>query len=201
MNGVKVRCLVDTGSQVTLFSESLAKELFAVQCLQEAEVPWLTLRGANGLDIPYIGYLVTDLEIHGITVPQKGVVIVRDLCLGTHRALLGMNVGESLRGEGLEESQTQQLEELLAKWQHIFSIHDEDYGRTDVVKHQIPTGDAAPSRERYHPVPPTLYSEVRTLLQGMVEKVIIRESSSPWAAPDRPGAKEDRSLEVLCGLS
>ncbi len=92
VNGVKVQCLVDTGSQVTLFSESLSKELFSAQCLQEAEAPWLTLRGANGLDIPYIGYLVTDLEIHGITVPQKGVVVVRDPCLGTHRALLGMNV-------------------------------------------------------------------------------------------------------------
>ncbi len=92
VNGVKVQCLVDTGSQVTLFSESLSKELFSAQCLQEAEAPWLTMRGENGLDIPYIGYLVTDLEIHGITVPQKGVVVVRDPCLGTHRALLGMNV-------------------------------------------------------------------------------------------------------------
>ncbi|KAF4116578.1 hypothetical protein G5714_004067 [Onychostoma macrolepis] len=92
VNGVKVQCLVDTGSQVTLFSESLSKELFSAPCLQEAEAPWLTLRGANGLDIPYIGYLVTDLEIHGITVPQKEVVVVRDSCLGAHRALLGMNV-------------------------------------------------------------------------------------------------------------
>ncbi len=92
-------------------------------------------------------------------------------------------LGEALRGEGLEESQTQQLQTFLAKWQHVFSSHDEDYGRTDIVKHQIPTGDAAPSRERYRPVPPTLYSEVRTLLRGMLEKGIIRESSSPWAAP------------------
>ncbi len=92
-------------------------------------------------------------------------------------------LGEALRGEGLEESQTQQLQAFLAKWQHVFSSHDEDYGRTDIVKHQIPTGDAAPSRERYRPVPPTLYSEVRTLLRGMLEKGIIRESSSPWAAP------------------
>lgn len=92
VNAVKVRCLVETGSQVTLFSKSLVKELFSAQCLQEAEAPWFILRGANGLDISCIGYLVTDLEIHGITVPQKGVVFVRDPCLGTHQALLGMNV-------------------------------------------------------------------------------------------------------------
>jgi transposase InsO family protein len=359
VNGQKVQCLLDTGSQVTLFSESLSRELFGAQGRPMTEAPWLTLRGANGLDIPYVGYLVTDLEIHGIVVPQKGVVIVRDACLGSHRALLGMNVvsecweeifrdgpsraastsegrewsrvradcrrvclvesqgnregtgrvacryaleiparseavvwarlpsrlyrpeewvlvephpdcskvevarglasarrgrvcvkvrntnsfpvhlyrhqrlarvtsvkaqqvrepgeirfnrvsptvvevalaqtdqhvkgtgegvpaylkGESLWGEGLTGGQTKQLRGFLLKWQHLFSTHDEDYGRTNAVKHQIPTGDAAPSRERYRPVPPTLYSEVRTLLRGMLDKGIIRESSSPWAAP------------------
>lgn len=83
---------MDTGSQVTLFSESLSRELFDARQLQGMETPWLTLRGANGLDIPYVGYLVTDFKIHGVTVPQKGVVVVRDHCLGVHRALLGMNV-------------------------------------------------------------------------------------------------------------
>ncbi|KAF4116543.1 hypothetical protein G5714_004032 [Onychostoma macrolepis] len=52
VNGVSVRCLVDTGSQVTLFSESLSKDLFDAHHLPGAEVPWLTLRGANGLNIP-----------------------------------------------------------------------------------------------------------------------------------------------------
>ncbi|KAG1926021.1 interleukin-1 receptor accessory protein-like 1-A [Pimephales promelas] len=359
VNGVKINCLVDTGSQVTLFTESLSRELFKDHRLQGAEASRLTLRGANGLDIPYTGYVVVDFDIRGIPVYQKGVVIVKDHCLGTRRALLGMNViadcweelfrngparrpsrednsqwenilkdchrihaagdredresvgrvvcryalsvpagseavvwarvpassygpedlvlvephwdcqaidvarglavvhhgrvivrvrntnpypimlrrhqclaritsvspqqvredsdvcfvqvsaavvevtirsddvkadlsengvpehlvGDSLRGEGLEEEQQYQLREFLSKWQHVFSTHDEDYGCTGVVKHQIPTGNAAPSRERYRPVPPTLYSEIRTLLKGMLDKGIIRESSSPWAAP------------------
>ncbi|XDV39819.1 hypothetical protein PO909_009005 [Leuciscus waleckii] len=317
VNDQEVQCLLDTGSQVTLFTESLAHELFGAEGRPPAEAPWLTLRGANGLDIPYVGYLVTDLKIHGVVVSQKGVVVVRDACLRSHRALIGMNVisdcweelfrsrpartaatsagqewdriradcrrvclaeqqgtrestgrvacryalsipaqseavvwsrlpprlyspeewvmrlvrvtsvrpqqvreqgevnfnrvsptvvevalaragpgagetgrglpahlmGESLRGEGLGEEQLGQLQEFLVEWQHLFSTHDEDYGRTDVVRHQIPTGDAAPSRERYRPVPPTLYSEVRTLLRGMLDKGIIRESSSSWAAP------------------
>lgn len=91
--------------------------------------------------------------------------------------------GESLWGERLEEDQRRQLQDLLNRWQHVFSAHDEDYGCTSVVRHQIPTGNAAPSRERYRPVPPTLYSEIRTLLGGMLEGGIVHESSSPWAAP------------------
>lgn len=359
VNATKIKCLVDTGSQVTLFSQSLCKELFDAPQLQEAEVPWLTLRGANGLNIPYVGYVVVDFQVRGITIPGKGVVIVQDHCLGTHRALLGMNVistcweelfrtqpsltqpptedreweailadcqrihasraqwdhedtgrvacryalsipaqsealvwarlparaygpdnwvlvephsqcpavevahclatvrrgrvpvkvrntkpypvslyrhqclarvtpvgpqqvgeggdvcfsqvdsgvvevgirkvgqdvhrfvdevpnhlvCESLQGEDLDEDQQQQLGCFLAKWQHVFSTHDEDYGCTNIVRHQIPTGDAPPIRERYRPVPPTLYQEVRTLLRGMLDGGIIRESSSPWAAP------------------
>lgn len=65
--------------------------------------------------------------------------------------------GEPLRGEGLEEDQQCQLRDFLVQWQHVFATHDEDYGCTDIVTHQIPTGDATPSRERYRPVPPTLY--------------------------------------------
>lgn len=359
VNGVKLNCLVDTGSQVTLFSESLALELFADHRLHRTEASRLTLRGANGLDIPYTGYIVVDFLVRGIPVRQKGVVIVRDHCLGLHRALLGMNVildcweelfkgrpgrmspsaagqdwdriladcrrvhaasqvqeredigrvtcryalsvparseavlwvrvpagpresgncvlvephedcqpievahglavirrgrvsvkvrnahpypvllrrhqrlvrvssvrpvqvqeqqdvcfrqvspavvevavrpveassgpvrggmpthlmGESLKGEDLEEGQVLQLQELLKKWKHVFSTHEEDYGCTGAIKHQIPTGEAAPSRERYRPVPPTLYTEVRALLKGMLEGGIVRESSSPWAAP------------------
>ncbi|MGL5293021.1 MAG: retropepsin-like aspartic protease, partial [Aeromonas sp.] len=92
VNGQEIRCILDTGSQVTLFTESLAHELFGTNGRPPAEAPWLTLRGANGLDIPYVGYLVTDLKIHGVVVPQKGVVVVRDPCLGSRRALIGMNV-------------------------------------------------------------------------------------------------------------
>lgn len=357
VNNQDVQCLVDTGSQVTMFSESLCKELFHEQEPQGPHGPWLTLRGANGLDIPYIGYLLLDFQVQGVRVPSRGVVVVRDNCLGTHRALLGMNVisdcweqlfqqrstplatdtkgwnqvftdchrirtataqqetvdtarvscryaltipangealvwaklpsrarcrntwvlveaheecqgvevarvlskvhrgrvpvrvrnllpypvllnrhhklakvtgvdatqvvdgpdihlcevspgvvevsvvqlgaemetvgeglpehlsCESLQGDGLNSDQQQQLRQFLMRWQHVFSSHEEDYGCTDVVTHHIPTGEAPPIRERYRPVPPTLYKEIKTLLQGMLESGVIRESSSPWAAP------------------
>ncbi|KAL2098960.1 hypothetical protein ACEWY4_005440 [Coilia grayii] len=71
---------------------------------------------------------------------------------------------ESLQGGGLNTDQQRQL--LLVKWQHVFSTHDEDYGCTDIIQHQIPTGDATPVHERYRPLPPTLYQEVRGLLQA-----------------------------------
>ncbi|RVE56965.1 hypothetical protein OJAV_G00211450, partial [Oryzias javanicus] len=120
-----------------------------------------------------------------------------------------IDVGESLRGVGgenqplcplgedLTDEQQQQLGQVLRKWGHVFARHDDDYGHTNVVKHRIPTGSAEPIKERYRPVPPTLYKEIRSLLHNMLEQGVIRESSSPWAAPIVLVTKERWSLEVL----
>ena len=363
VDNIEIECLADTGSQVTLFNESLCKELFCEKPVgSKSDVPWLLLRGANGLAIPYTGYVVADFRVGGIDIPARGIVVVKDECLKNGRALLGMNVlsalwdkvsdqngcnssfpshplgkewntiladcqriqktssssdqtgtarvscryavtvpaqseallwakvshtvttpnemvlvepyGDldvevgrvlttiqrgrvpvrvrnlhphpvtlykwkklatittidsqhivenqdvaiveaspgvievnvvqtgsdlscessntlegglsqhaSLQGDALNEDQQRQLQQLLTKWQHVFSAHDEDYGCTDVVTHQIPTGTAAPIRERYRTIPPSLYQEVRGLLKGMLDAGVIRESCSPWAAP------------------
>ena len=360
VDDVDIKCLVDTGSQVTLFSESVCNELLKHKQLRGSEhLSWLTLRAANGLKIPYVGYLVGDFQVCGVRVPARGIVVVKDDCIGVNKAILGMNViadcweelfnkknsnlthsrspflskewdsvfvdcqrihaaslqdkwqatarlasrstvtipaqsealvwakipprssrqrcyglveplGENggvevarslvtvgsgriplrvrnihpysvdlhrfqtlatvsavdpgsvregkelsvvevspgvvevglidagqeqpetaggnaglplLKGDGLTEGEQQQLDQLLHKWHHVFSTHDEDYGHTDVVKHRIPTGNAEPIRERFRPVPPTLYKEIRSLLKGMLEGGVIKESCSPWAAP------------------
>ncbi|MGH0137744.1 UNVERIFIED_CONTAM: hypothetical protein FKN15_053977 [Acipenser sinensis] len=62
----------------------------------------------------------------------------------------------------LSEEQRIQLKQLLDKYRGIFSTHEEDYGRTGAVRHQIRTGDAAPVRERYRRIPPNLFGEVAT---------------------------------------
>lgn len=76
----------------------------------------------------------------------------------------------------------------------IFSQHDEDYGRTDTILHQIPTGDAAPIRQRYRQIPPNWFSEVKALLKHMLDADIIRLSSSPWASHIVLVQKKDGSI-------
>ena len=93
IHGVKIPCVLDTGSQVTLFSYSLFQRCVAPELLQDPDrIPWLTLKAANGLRIPYIGYAVLDFAVGGIEVKDKGIVIVKDSCMGTEYGLLGMNV-------------------------------------------------------------------------------------------------------------
>uniref|UniRef100_A0A8C1X837 Gypsy retrotransposon integrase-like protein 1 n=1 Tax=Cyprinus carpio TaxID=7962 RepID=A0A8C1X837_CYPCA len=103
-------------------------------------------------------------------------------------------VAVSLDPLQFSSKQQEMISDLLLKHQKVFSEHDEDYGHTDRVLHVIPTGDAAPIRDRYNRIPPKLYQEVRGLLNNMLENGIIKESYSPWAAPVVLVRKKDGTL-------
>ena len=89
--GKNIPCILDTGSQVTLFSYSLFQQHFG-EGLVRGEIPWLTLKAANGLSIPYVGYALLDFEINGVKVMGKGVVVVEDSCFNSKNGILGMNI-------------------------------------------------------------------------------------------------------------
>lgn len=55
---------------------------------------WLRLSAANGLAIPYVGYLEFDVQLCGKTITRQGVLVVQDT---PHRepsipGVLGMNI-------------------------------------------------------------------------------------------------------------
>ena len=54
---------------------------------------------------------------------------------------------------------------------------------TDVVTHQIDTGDSPPIRCTPYKVPQTPEEEVNKEITKMLEMGIIRPSTSPWAFP------------------
>lgn len=55
-------------------------ESFFLQHFQGAprSCRWLQLRAANGLEIPYVGYVELDVEVLGKVIPQRGVLVVKD---------------------------------------------------------------------------------------------------------------------------
>lgn len=93
---IPVRCLLDTGSNVSTITESFFEQHFR-PTLKTCE--WLALSAANGLGIPYLGYFEKDVRALGKTVKGRGILVVRDpldaATLQRKRAvpcILGMNV-------------------------------------------------------------------------------------------------------------
>ncbi|XP_041935239.1 uncharacterized protein LOC121697664 [Alosa sapidissima] len=100
IGGVAVACLLDTGSMVTTvtqkFFEQQLQPLFHTG-LQSCN--WLKLKAANGLEIPYLGYLELDVHLFGRTLPKMGILVIKDPADPDAQArkdsvpgLLGMNI-------------------------------------------------------------------------------------------------------------
>lgn len=93
MDGVQVPCLLDTGSQVTMLKQSFFLHHFGQRGVKLKDASsWLSIRAANGLSVPYIGYAQLEVRVGSIQLPACGVVIVTDECLSGPPGLLGMNV-------------------------------------------------------------------------------------------------------------
>ena len=39
---------------------------------------WLSIRAADGLDIPFVGYFQTTVCVAGVTVDDRAILVVRD---------------------------------------------------------------------------------------------------------------------------
>ena len=79
MGDVVVPCLLDTGSMVTTITETFFKQYFQSQGVEQLQqCKWLQLKAANGLDIPYVGYVELDVNVLGKTLPKMGVLVVKD---------------------------------------------------------------------------------------------------------------------------
>lgn len=138
----------------------------------------------------------TDVFSEGVELilDSPGTVRVQMQQLVEQETPSEVDIPVDLSGADLPPEQMQQVHAFLAKHKAAFSMSDHDYGQADAVCHQIPTGDAPPVRERYRRIPPNLYQEVRTLIQGMLEAGVVNKSTSPWASPIVLVRKKDGTL-------
>ena len=66
VGGVTIRFLVDTGSQVTTITEAFYRKHLATGNDLHNPNNWLIVLAANGLSVPYIGYLELYIEVCGV---------------------------------------------------------------------------------------------------------------------------------------
>ena len=92
IGGIQCSALLDTVSQDSTVTESFYKRYLHNNVLKNDQ--YLQLTAANGLTIPYIGYLELDITVKGNIMKSRGVLVVRDNKNNKHstEGLIGMNV-------------------------------------------------------------------------------------------------------------
>ena len=93
----------------------------------------------------------------------------------------------------LTEHEKQELITLLCKYENVFSKSPEDIGSTNVVKHSIDTGTAAPIRQPPRRPPIGQRQVEREEIDKMLQRGIIEPSTSAWSSPVVIVKKKDGS--------
>lgn len=85
--------------------------------------------------------------------------------------------------DGLDEVEQDQLWQLLLEFKDSFSVSEDDVGKTNLIEHNIDTGDAQPIRMRPRRLPLARQTAADKALQEMEKAGLIEPSTSSWAAP------------------
>src|ERR1043165_5711082 len=91
----------------------------------------------------------------------------------------------------------EQLRKLLTEFSDVFSVREDDLGRTNVATHRIDTGDAGPVRQplRRQPLPPR--AAIDEQLDSMLAAGTIEPAVSEWAANVVLARKKDGVEQLL----
>ena len=82
---------------------------------------------------------------------------------------------------------------LLLSYAYVIAYSAADLGRTSVLTHNIPTGNAAPIRQSVRRISPRQRQNVQQMLTQMLNGGIVEPSTGPWASPIVLVQKKDGS--------
>ena len=105
---------------------------------------------------------------------------------------------QSMINPDLSPDEQIKMKAFLEKNESCFAWSDEELGHTDLLPHRIKLTTDRPIAHRYRRIPPSQLQEVREHLDRLLEKEIIKPSTSPYAAPVVIVRKKDGSIRLCC---
>jgi len=94
----------------------------------------------------------------------------------------------------LNLEQREAVEDLLVKYEDIFSRNEFDIGRTPLVEYHIDTGDSRPIRQALRRQPLKHLDAIDENVESMLKHGIVEPAASPWASNVVIVTKKDGSL-------
>ncbi len=96
--------------------------------------------------------------------------------------------------ENLSASESEKLVEFLRQYVDLFSRPDGQVGVTNLIQHQIDTGDNRPIKQRAWRLPFARRRVAEEEIQRMLKLGVIEPSCSPWTSPVVLVTKSDGSI-------
>ena len=88
-----------------------------------------------------------------------------------------------LRDQDVSEETKLEFEKFKADYPKVFSLNNQDIGRTQLVTMHVDTGDSPPICQKPYTLPLKHYSWVQQEVETLERAGIIKKSLSPWASP------------------
>ena len=88
-----------------------------------------------------------------------------------------------LRDQDVPEETKLEFEKLKADYPEVFSLNNQDIGRTQLVTMHVNTGDSPPICQKPYTLPLKHYRWVQQEVETLERAGIIKKSLSPWASP------------------
>lgn len=78
LDNAPIQCILDAGSNVSLMRNSKCLKHFGNNGMMLKDASgWLALEAANGLDIPYLGYVLLHVKVRQVELPECGFWLLK----------------------------------------------------------------------------------------------------------------------------
>ena len=150
-----------------------------VRVMNVKQEPVIVQAGASVADLQPVNVLGS-MQVGGSAARQEGVSVVESSeekeRLGFIEGLIG-GMHESVP-DGVRSATVN----VLQQYSDVFSKLDNDLGVTDVIKHRIDTGGAAPIKQPMRRYPPAHLQAIDQHVDSMMDQGVIKPATSPWAS-------------------
>lgn len=202
INGVEVRCLLDSGASVSCLGKN------AFDTLNLCQQKWKEHKGssiktASNQPIPVVGFSDINVTYQGKekrirfylvpTLANKVYLgvdfwLAFDLLPKIEEIELSNECGfpESEQEKDIPDmhilnpTQKKRLNDIIALFP---SCEKEGLGKTGLIKHEINVGDCKPTKQRYHGVSPAIELKMYAEVDRMIQLGVVEKSNSAWNSP------------------